>query len=258
MGVSALVPAAGLGTRLGAGPKAFLDLGGRALLEWSVAALAAVVDEVVVAVPPGHEARAEAILARMAAAARGRPDGAAIGAAGMGARLRAIVGGSTRQATVAALALAARHDLVVVHDAARPFLDEATLRRCLGAARATGAASVATPVQDTLIEVASGASVDREPLRAVQTPQAFARSLLLEAHEAAARAGTTATDDAGLVRLAGHAVALVPGGAHLFKVTTEADLLVARAYARSLADGDGAAAPDPATAGEAPLGGRRS
>jgi 2-C-methyl-D-erythritol 4-phosphate cytidylyltransferase len=211
-GVAALIAAAGRGERLGKGPKAFVEVGGRTLVGWVLAALTDLVEEIVVAVPEGQRQR---LLDE-------HP----------GVRVEA--GGATRQATVAALARATRCPVVLVHDAARPFLDAATVRTCLAAAREHGAASAAMPVADTLVDVATGERVDRDRLRAVQTPQAFWRSWLLEAHAAAAAAGVEATDDAGLVRWHGRPVRLVAGGTHLFKVTNEADLALARAYAAAL------------------------
>jgi 2-C-methyl-D-erythritol 4-phosphate cytidylyltransferase len=213
--VAALVPAAGSGERLGRGPKAFVDLGGRPLVAWSVAALLPWVDEVVVAVPEADLARAASIAGALAAAGR----------------VRAIPGGPSRQATVAALLAAVDAEVVVVHDAARPFLDGATLRAAIEAARAHGASSVVQAVADSLVRGDDGSPVDRDALRAVQTPQAFRRSRLVEAHAAALRDGVAATDDAALVRRLGHTVAWVVGGAHLFKVTTPADLALAEAVA---------------------------
>lgn len=211
--VAALVPAAGSGERLGRGPKAFLDLGGRPLLAWSVAALLPWVDEVVVAVPVADLGRAAAMLAALAGAER----------------VRLVVGAASRQGTVSALVAVVDADVVVVHDAARPFLDAATVRAVIDAARTHGACSVGQPLADSLVRVDDGAPVDRDGLRAVQTPQAFRRDWLLAAHEAASRDGVAATDDAGLVRRIGHPVAWVAGGAHLFKVTTAADLAMAEA-----------------------------
>lgn len=210
--VAALVPAAGSGERLGRGPKAFVEVGGRSLLAWAVAALAPRVGEVLVAVGEADVARARAQVPQA----------------------RVIEGGATRQETVARLAGASRARWVVVHDAARPFLDDGTLRAVLEALPRTRALSVVTAVADSLIDARDGRSVDRSLLRAVQTPQAFERALLLEAHEAARREGREATDDAGLVRALGLEVALVEGGAHLFKVTTPSDLALAQAYAGSL------------------------
>jgi 2-C-methyl-D-erythritol 4-phosphate cytidylyltransferase len=219
--VAALVPAAGSGERLGRGAKAFVDLGGRPLLVWAVAALLPCVDEVVVAVADADLERARAAIAPLAGAARAR----------------VVRGGATRQATVAALLAAVDAEVVVVHDAARPFLDAATVLAALRSAREHGACSVGLPVADSLVRFADGVPVDRDTLRAVQTPQAFRRDLLAEAHAAARRDGAEATDDAGLVRRLGVPVAWVAGGAHLFKVTTVADLELAEAVVGSGAFG---------------------
>lgn len=204
---AALIPAAGEGRRLGLGPKAFLELGGRTLLERAVAAFADRVDEVLVAVPT----------AGLADAARRLP----------GARV--LPGGGTRQETVARLVAATSAELVLVHDAARPFLPAEVIGRVAEAADRAGAASAVVPVADTLVRADDGAPVPRETLRAVQTPQGFRRELLAEAHARAEREGRGATDDAQLVRALGHEVALVAGSAWLFKITTREDLALARA-----------------------------
>lgn len=214
--VAALVPAAGAGARLGLGPKAFVRVGGRPLLAWAVAALAPWVDEVIVAAPADALDEAHAV---------------ALPAAGA-TPLRLIAGGATRQATVERLARATEATFVLVHDAARPFLEAATVRACVASARAHDACSVGRAIADTLVRTSDGAPVDRSELTAVQTPQAFRRSLLLRAHAAAAeREGDEATDDAGLVRRLGAHVAWVDGGAHLFKVTGPDDLALAEAWA---------------------------
>lgn len=207
--VAALIPAAGSGTRLGQGPKAFVQVGGRSLLERSVEALAPHVDEVVVALPAGMTL----------------PPGTAA---------RSIVGGETRQDSVRLLLEATDADLVLIHDAARPFLSAATVGAVLAAAAQSGAATVAHPVADTLVRAEGtrwGERVERGGLWAVQTPQAGRRDWLLTAHERARREGHAATDDAGLLHWAGHEVTLVPGEASLFKVTTPGDLLLAEALA---------------------------
>ena len=204
---AALIPAAGRGERLGQGPKAFLPLGKRSLLQVALAALSPHVDEVVVAV-------SEATLSE----ARSRfPE------------VRFTVGGASRQESVARLLTATEAGTVVIHDAARPFVPASVLNDLLKAARKRGAATAATAVADTLIETATGDTIPRELLRAVQTPQGFRRELLVQAHESATREGTLATDDAALVRALGHPVALVEGSAWLFKVTTPTDYALARA-----------------------------
>lgn len=211
--VAALIPAAGSGERLGRGPKAFVTLGGRPLLAWAVSSLLPWVDEVVVAVPASDLERAHAVMAGL-----GGPRG-----------VRVTTGGPTRQATVAALLASVEAEVVVVHDAARPFLDGRTVQAVIAAARQHGACSVGQAVADSLVRRDDGAPVDRDALRAVQTPQAFRRELLGRAHAAAVGDGVAATDDAGLVRRLGVPVVWVDGGAHLFKVTTVADLQLAEA-----------------------------
>lgn len=207
---AALLPAAGLGLRLGAGPKALLRLNGRPMLEIVLDSLKDEVDEIIIGVPPAHSAKFRQLF----------PDH------------RLIEGGATRQATVQRLLQATSAEYVLIHDAARPFLPRAVTRRVMAAARQHGAASAALAVVDTLIERNSGRPVPREELAAVQTPQAFARSLLVRAHEAASEHGVEATDDAGLVRLLGEQVQLVEGSPWLSKVTFGADLLLAQLLER--------------------------
>jgi 2-C-methyl-D-erythritol 4-phosphate cytidylyltransferase len=207
--VAALIPAAGSGTRLGMGPKAFVQVGGRSLLERSVAALAPHVDEVVVALPEDLEP----------------PEGL---------RARCIVGGQTRQESVRLLLEASEADLVLIHDAARAFLNAATVRAVLEALGSAGAVTVAQPVADTLVRANDrlwSERVERAGLWAVQTPQAGRRDWLLAAHLRAQAECYEATDDAGLLHWAGHEVTLVPGEASLFKVTTPGDLRLAEALA---------------------------
>ncbi|GAA5513768.1 2-C-methyl-D-erythritol 4-phosphate cytidylyltransferase [Deinococcus carri] len=207
---AALIPAAGSGTRLGLGPKAFVEVAGKSLLVRSVAALAPLVDEVLVALPEGSSL----------------PEGLPA---------RAILGGETRQDSVRRLLQATSADVVLVHDAARPFLPAHVVHALLEAIPETGAATVALPVADTLVRGEAGrwgGLVPRESLWAVQTPQGFRRELLLRAHAAARAEGFAATDDAGLVARLGLPVTLVPGDARLFKVTTPGDLALAQALAR--------------------------
>ena len=210
MKVAALIPAAGSGTRLGLGPKAFVEVVGVSLLARSVAALAPHVDEVVVALPEGWTLPADV-------------------------PARAIVGGQTRQDSVRLLLEATGAEVVLVHDAARPFLPAEVVRAVLAAAREVGAATAALPVADTLVRATEGQTwgnlTPREGLWAVQTPQGFRREVLRDAHARAQADAHAATDDAGLVARLGAQVALVPGDARLFKVTTPGDLALATALA---------------------------
>ncbi len=146
-----------------------------------------------------------------------------------------IEGGATRQASVARLLEAASLPLVLVHDAARPFVSQTLVQRVLEKAREVGAAVPVLPVADTLIrpeEGAYGEALPREALRLVQTPQGFFTALLREAYAYAERKGLRATDEAQLVRALGYPVALVEGEATAFKITYPQDLLLAEALAR--------------------------
>ena len=208
----ALVVAAGRGERLGKPvPKAFANLAGRPMVEWSVATLqrVAAVTEIVVALPPGVAA-----------------PGGTIG----------VPGGSERSHSVrAALAAASDDDVVVVHDAARPLVTPELVRACLDALGDADAAIAAAPVTDTIKECADGRVVrtlDRSRLWAVQTPQVFRRAALQRALDQDHEALGAATDDASLVEAMGGTVRVVPAPRENLKVTTELDLRVAELFLR--------------------------
>lgn len=142
--------------------------------------------------------------------------------------------GAERQESVAA-GLAATEDactIVVVHDAVRPFVRPAEIVACIAAARACGAALLATAVADT-VKRAHGQrvqeTVPRRDLWLAQTPQAFRADVLRAAHAAVARERVAATDDAALVERLGRPVAIVPGEARNRKLTTRDDLAWAAA-----------------------------
>ena len=142
--------------------------------------------------------------------------------------LPAVPGGETRQASVSAglKALAANApDIVLVHDAARPFLPAATIPALLAALRTHDGAIPAVPVADTLKRVQSGritATVPRDGLFRAQTPQAFRYHLLRALH---ATGDIGATDDASLLEMAGHSVAIVAGSEDNIKLTYTEDLV---------------------------------
>ena len=211
--VTALLVAGGRGARFGGGePKQFRLLGDRPLLAHAAGALESspLVDALVVVVPEGFEAAARA----------------ALQAAGPLRKLQAVVpGGATRQESVwQGLKGATGATHVLVHDAARPFLIQRLIRDALAAARRSGACTVATPVGDTLVRGAVGATVvagmlDRTDAWSVQTPQAFAREVLEAAHVQARLRADVGTDDAGLVHAIGRPVELVRGTWWNLKVT---------------------------------------
>lgn len=140
-------------------------------------------------------------------------------------------GGATRQESIASGLEEIGTDLVVVHDAARPLVSSALVRRVIDALATADAVVPAMPVTETLKKAEGGvvtATVDRTDLWSIQTPQGFRSSLLRRAHEHAARAGINSTDDAGLVEQLGERVTLVPGQLTNFKVTYPDDLELAR------------------------------
>ena len=222
--VAVVIPAGGVGTRLGRRtPKQFLALGSAPILVATVRHFARHprVNSVVVAAPTAHVARTRRMLER-----------------GRGAPVTVVEGGGTRQESVSRglAAVPADSALVVVHDAVRPFITRALIDAVLGAARATGAAICALPIAETVKRVSGGvveSTVDRAELVAVQTPQAFRADLLREAHGKARRDGFIGTDDAMLVERLGQSVQVVPGLAENVKITTPVDLRRARARARS-------------------------
>jgi 2-C-methyl-D-erythritol 4-phosphate cytidylyltransferase len=211
----ALIVAAGSGERLGAGrPKALVELAGRPMLDWSLQALVASpeIEQVVVALPAGA----------------GLPEVSGEGVIG-------VEGGATRSESVrCALEVAQEGEPVLVHDAARPLLTPAIVRRVLAALAAdvdADAAIAAAPVTDTIKRVADHGGVletlDRSSLWAVQTPQVFRREALERALAQPAGVLGEATDDAWLIERAGGRVVVAPVGAENLKVTTPLDLEIA-------------------------------
>ena len=222
MKASAIVVAAGLGARLGlATPKAFVTIHNASLLSRALRTLAAVdaLGEVVLAVPAGAQRRARA----------------EVDAAELGIPVKITVGGAERQESVrvALMLTSAEAELVVVHDAARPFATPAMFSGCLAAAGQTGAAVIAVPVADTLKQVDKGTIVSTFPrgLWQAQTPQAFHRELLILAHEHAVAEHVSGTDDAYLCERLGIQVQVVQGSPFNLKITTRDDLEIGEAIA---------------------------
>ena len=227
MSASAVIVAAGLGTRLakelgpGAPRKAVVEIGGRSLVEWSVAAMARVpeVSEVVVVLHAEELADLEA--------------------GGLGPKLRAagatkfVAGGARRQDSVRLGCEAASGEWVLVHDAARPLVDPKVVALALERARDVGAALLATPARDTIKRVDdSGCVVEtipRDTIWRAQTPQIAWRTTLLASLADAAAQGAEVTDEASALERCGHAVAVVESPEANFKVTTAEDLERARA-----------------------------
>ena len=216
--VAVVVPAAGTGQRMGEGRrKQFRLLGGEPVLVRTLQAFErhAEVDALVVVGPVGETGDLETDLR----------------AAGL-EKLHAVVeGGATRQASVGhgLDALPDGTDIVLVHDAVRPFLPADRLSAVIEAARTHGAAALAIPAADTMRradEKTFGETVSREDLWRMQTPQAFRADLLRRAH---AEATVDGTDEVELVQRLGHPVRIVEGSARTFKITTPDDWALAEA-----------------------------
>ncbi|MGD0025843.1 MAG: 2-C-methyl-D-erythritol 4-phosphate cytidylyltransferase, partial [Xanthobacteraceae bacterium] len=151
--------------------------------------------------------------------------------AGLQKLLQPIAGGATRQISVRAglqALLARAPELVLIHDAARPFLTGALITRAIEAGKEHGAAVPGIAIADTVKKIDDAAMVtetlDRSRLRMVQTPQAFAFALIIDAHRRAAAAGREDfTDDAALAEWAGHRVSVFAGEAGNVKLTTNDD-----------------------------------
>jgi 2-C-methyl-D-erythritol 4-phosphate cytidylyltransferase len=206
---TAIVAAAGSGERLGAGgPKAFVEIGGRPLIVWTLDALGAAkgIDRVIVALPPsGGEL----------------PEG-----------VDSVEGGATRAESVAAALEKVDAELVLIHDAARPLVTPALVDAVLARLAGPGVDGViaAAPVTDTIKRVegrAILATEDRAALWAAQTPQAFRTAALRQAIATAGAEAASATDEATLIEWAGGVVAVEPAPASNLKVTTPEDLRLA-------------------------------
>lgn len=226
MRFAAIVVAAGRGVRFGR-PKQLVEVYGRPLVAWSLATFDAM-DELADLVIATEEEHLETLRALAATYAP---------------RLRCtvVVGGATRQHSVrnALAAVPATCDAAFVHDGARPLVRARDVRAGMLVVSPGIGALLGAPVIDTIKIVTSAGLVmqtlDRSELVAAQTPQFGTLADLRDAHEAAARAGFEATDDAMLLERAGHRVVVVPASGENFKVTLPGDRDLAEAILRERA-----------------------
>jgi 2-C-methyl-D-erythritol 4-phosphate cytidylyltransferase len=227
--IAAILPAAGLGTRMGADtPKQFLELDGVPIVILSVRRIAAcdLVTDIIVATRGDGIARLEE----------------QIRAEKFKQKVRVVRGGDSRQESVARALeeVPADTEIVLVHDAVRPFVTREQITRVVEEARKCRAAILGVPAMDTVKEVKRGslpedvalinATIPRERIVLAQTPQAFATKLLKEAFARAQADGVTASDEAGLVERLGHEVHVVLGSERNIKITKPADMELARFY----------------------------
>jgi 2-C-methyl-D-erythritol 4-phosphate cytidylyltransferase len=235
MRIAVILPASGLGTRMGKGSaeragasrKQFMLLEGSPILIHTVRKFAASdrVSEIIVAVRPEDREWVESMLRQEFP----------------GERVQVVEGGDSRQESVqhALDALRTDTDLVAVHDAVRPFIDLETIHHVFDEAARSGAAIVAVPAVDTVKQVTRGAgdahvrvraTIPREKLVMAQTPQVFRYELLTRAFASARADGFTGTDESSLVERLDIEVSVVPGSDRNIKITKPSDVELARLF----------------------------
>jgi 2-C-methyl-D-erythritol 4-phosphate cytidylyltransferase len=232
--VMALVPAAGRGLRMGGSvPKQYLSIGGEPLIVQSLRVLQAapMVDQIILAVPSAdiEYCQHEIVLRHRFTKVT-----------------KVVAGGAERQDSVrhALAEVPSDIDIVLIHDAVRPFVTQRMIEEVVAASWKEGAAIIALPMRDTVKQVRTDRmierTVDRTPLWLAQTPQAFRRDWIETAHRNAHAEGVRATDDAFLVEWLGYSVAVVEGSGENIKVTRPEDLVIGEAILASRMSESGA------------------
>lgn len=218
--IAAVVVAAGKGVRMGTAlPKQFLPLKGMPVVCHSLKVLARHVDAVILVAAKQDIAYCrENVLPRF----------------DLPVPIDVVAGGDERQESVyrGLCAVEGHADLVLVHDAVRPFVPEEALTTAIREAQEIGACILGISAIDTLKQVRDGriqGTIERDGIWQAQTPQVFCTDRILAAHRQAIRDGIVGTDDAALVERMGHPVAVVYGSRFNLKITTPEDLLIAEA-----------------------------
>jgi 2-C-methyl-D-erythritol 4-phosphate cytidylyltransferase len=230
MRVIVIIPAAGLGTRMsapGGKSKQFAELNGVPIIIHTLRKFAALpeVNEIYIAM---RKPESEAFASRLQQEHFAK-------------KIHIVEGGEHRQQSVSsALAAlkAAKEDIILVHDAVRPFVDAEIIGNVIEAAKKTGAAIAAIPAFDTIKQVdrtsegaVVNATIPREHIVLVQTPQGFRYHVLKKAFDEAERDGFVGTDEASIVERSGHEVSVVMGSRRNIKITTPDDLELAEFFA---------------------------
>ncbi len=230
MHVNVVIVAAGKGTRLQSElPKPFLSVAGRPILVHTLRRFTSIemVRRVIVVVAAECEALCQEVLHTHGPWPQ---------------PITVIHGGAERQDSVrnGLAALETQCEIVVIHDAARPFIGVEAIQRSIDAAAETGSAVVATPVRDTIKRADAQhtirETVSRQDLWLAQTPQTFQVGVIRAAHHWARQRDIVGTDDASLVEQMGRPVCIVPGDALNFKITTPDDLALAQAVLQASGD----------------------
>lgn len=216
---SAIIVAAGRGTRMGLGVnKVLIPIEDRPVLSVTLEGFSKSVwvDEIILVISPEDEPAIAELVKGLS-------------------RVRLVYGGTTRQESVrnGLHAVSGHADIVLIHDAARPFVDEAMIKRGIEAALAYGAACAGMPVKDTIKRVDSRGLIaetpERSSLWSAQTPQVFKKDIILKAHEWAYEQHISGTDDAMLVEAMGMPVVMFEGSYRNIKITSYEDMRIARA-----------------------------
>lgn len=219
-----IIPAAGQGKRMGAGKnKLLLTLEGVPILIHTLRVFETDAEcaGIILAINPSDEQQFKSLLKEY----------------GIHKVSSLVTGGKERQDSVynGLMAVHSLDGIVLVHDAARPFIRIETIHNLVEAASKEGGSIVAVPVKDTIKKAANGRvaeTVERSSLWSVQTPQAFRASVLLEAHNKAMREQFIGTDESSLVERIPHPVSIIEGDYDNIKLTTPEDLYFAEAILR--------------------------
>jgi 2-C-methyl-D-erythritol 4-phosphate cytidylyltransferase len=236
MNVFVIIPAAGLGTRMAAAAKAskakkakqFTEINGAPIVVHTLRRFgeASEITEIVIALRKSEMSGFQKMIA----------------AEPFASKTRLVEGGENRQESVGnalATVKGAKDDIVLVHDAVRPFIDKALIADTVSAAKKHGAVIVGLPAVDTIKQVdrtADGAiitsTIPRERVVMAQTPQGFSYPIIKKAFDDAKAAGFTGTDEASLVERIGQSVHVVMGSPKNIKITNPADMELAEFYAK--------------------------
>lgn len=220
MKISAIIPSAGLGSRMGGVKKPYIELFGKPILVHTLEVFQKCksIDNILIVTAKGDEERCAIDV---------------IKAYSINKATDIVVGGNTRQESVfnALKKLSSDNDIVVIHDAVRPLFAESMILESIEQAKQNGSAIIAVPVKDTIKEANEDnfvfKTLDRRKLWAIQTPQTFRYEIIMQAHIKARENGILATDDASLVEKMGLKVKLIMGSYENIKITTPDDLVIA-------------------------------
>ncbi|MEX0723392.1 MAG: 2-C-methyl-D-erythritol 4-phosphate cytidylyltransferase [Gracilimonas sp.] len=219
--LSVIIPAAGSGVRMGSDiPKPFLKVGGRSILEHTMAKFLEVPDlvQIIIATSEEHFSEVKAMF-----------EGTS-----KNVEFKVVEGGRERQFSIynALKEVSVQAELVAVHDAVRPFIRPELIIECCRIAEKHGGAVLGVPAKDTIKEVEGDNLISNTPDRSVlwqaQTPQVFQKKLLMEAYESALEDNIVGTDDSSLVERIGGEVQMVEGDRENLKITYPIDFKIAK------------------------------